>query len=225
MLAMTKDHLLVDAVSLSKICCKKPIQAHLKYATKENFIGKPIDGYTPRITNLCLLAPKAAEALCMAQTHFNRDGYSILVHDAYRPLRAVRYFTKWFDEPVQDEVELIRKSIHYPQLEKTHLPEIGYVASEVSRHCFGFAVDLTLVRLLNNEELDFGAIFDFFDPLSRTSATIEEIGKEAYDNRRYLAKIMALYGFKPFIEEFWHFDFHIQENHEPLDIEITAEFL
>ena len=213
---MIKAIELVDAVSLSKKQCPYPIRTELT----DNFIGKPLPGYDPNAADLCIMTPKAAYALCKIQTYLNENGFSLLVLDAYRPLRTVKYFTEWFKQPIKDEIELARKQLHYPHLEKTDLPKLGYVAADVSRHCFGYAVDLTLMHLHNPTELNMGAIFDYFDPLSSARATANEIGAEAFHNRQYLTKIMQQFNFLPYEEEFWHFDYHEHEAGQPFDIPI-----
>ncbi len=210
---------LVDAAKLSKKQCPYPIKVELKYATEDNFIGKPLPGYDPSAKHLCLLMPKAAQALCEVQTHLNEQRLGLLVFDAYRPLRTVKYFTQWFHEPTT-ETELQRKALHYPILQKTDLPKLGYVAADVSRHCYGFAVDLTLIQLHDHSELNMGAIFDYFDPLSHTNVTAKQIGEEALENRHYLSKVMQQFGFLPYEEEFWHFDYHEHESDTPFDIPI-----
>ncbi|OGT29881.1 MAG: hypothetical protein A3E87_09055 [Gammaproteobacteria bacterium RIFCSPHIGHO2_12_FULL_35_23] len=208
---------LVDAVNLSQKRCPHPIMVDLKYATTDNFIGKPLPGYDANVTNLCIMTPLAAAALCEIQTYVNQQQLSLLVFDAYRPLRTVQYFTEWFENPILTETELIRKKLHYPHLQKTDLPRLGYIAIHVSRHCFGFAVDLTLVNLKNYKELNMGTFFDYFDSQSSAQATSAEIGQEAFENRQFLAKIMQQFGFLPYEEEFWHYDYKIREASKPFD--------
>lgn len=213
---------LVDAAKLSETHSTHPIKVDLKYAIEDNFIGKPLPGYDPAAKHRCLLMPKAAQALCQVQSELNKSGLGLLVFDAYRPLRTVRYFTEWFTEP-PTETELKRKALHYPHLTKADLPKLGYVAADVSRHCFGFAIDLTLIHLNDQTELPMGAIFDYFDRLSHTDITAEEIGEEALNNRNTLSKAMQNFGFLPYSEEFWHFDYHEHESKVPLDLPITCE--
>jgi len=214
---------LLDVTALSKKLCEVPIHTELKYATDDNFIGVPLPGYDATAKHIALLAPKAAHALCQAQNHFLKEKFCIVIHDAYRPLQTVRYFTEWFHNQNISKREIERKAIHYPHIEKSDLARLGYVARNVSRHCFGFAVDIGLIRLDSRQELDMGAIFDYFDPISGTTATSEQIGEEAYKYRQFLSNIMQQHGFLPYDEEFWHFDYHEKEVQHPLDIPITLE--
>lgn len=214
---------LVDVVHLSKLICTTPIKGDLKYTYKENFVGRAIKGYSTDIRDICLLAPRAAEQLCHAHNYLNEKyGLGLLILDAYRPLRAVKDFVKWFDE-IPSDYELERKAIHYPDLNKTDLSKLGYIADNVSNHCFGQSVDLTLIEINSQKELNLGPCFDFFGSLSHSTMSEQEIGHEAYQNRKILFTAMSTQGFQVHPKEYWHFDFKIRENQEPLDIEITSD--
>jgi len=216
---------LVDAVALSKSMCPRPIEAELRYAMRRNFLGRVVDGYSSDVTDICLLAPHAAEALCRVQTQLlNEHGYRVLVHDAYRPLRAVKDFQMWAAAPPADEYELERKALHYPNLTKLDIHTKGYLASNVSPHCYGTTVDLVLVDAETGELLEMGVRFDYFGERSHTTATVEQIGEVAFENRRVLADAMAQHQFNPFTKEYWHFEFAERENPEPLDLPIDRSF-
>lgn len=224
----SQQHLthLVDVVALSKKACARPIHAMLAYATAENFIGRVIDGYTPGLTDFALLTKVAAEALCDVQnTLLNNHNLGLMIYDSYRPKRAVRDFVKWsaapVDENAQGRLELQRKKIHYPNIEKTKMFELGYVAED-SQHCYGHTVDLVLIDEKGNE-LDLGACFDFMDELSHITATAEDIGIEAAKNRAILAGAMQNNGFVSYPYEFWHFNHKEKTIHEPMDFLITPE--
>lgn len=213
--------LLIDLIALSEKDCKFPIQSRLDYATKENFVGRIIDGYSADAIDVCLLEKQAAKALCQAQNELNQSNLGLYVFDAYRPWRAVKDFAQWFTAPITNDYELERKRIHYPNIEKTDLAPLGYAPSTISKHNFGHVVDLTLINLKTNEFLDIGVCFDYFDELSHTTATVEQIGQQAIENRNLLSYVMQKYGFKPYDKEYWHHEFHVQEAHEPIDITIT----
>lgn len=216
--------ILVDVIALSDKLCPYPIQANLAYATQENFVGRVVDGYMPSASKMCLLTRKAAQQLCLVQCALNKQGLSVFIFDALRPLRAVRDFSSWYDQPVVSEQEKQRKTLHYPHLEKTDLPRLGYAPMGVSRHCFGHAVDLSLVDITTGHLLDMGTIFDFFDATSHHPATPPDIiGEEAYHNRQLLAHAMSEFGFIAYSLEYWHFDYQEQELEEPVDLEITPD--
>jgi D-alanyl-D-alanine dipeptidase len=215
---------LIDVTALSQEKCKSPIKAQLKYATRKNFVGRPITGYEVNAKNIALMTPNAANALCNVQNYLleNYD-VSLLILDAYRPKRAVMDFVFWSKQPAHDEHELKRKEKHYPNIEKGQLFELGYVAED-SGHCYGNTVDLVLIDNKTGGKLDMGARFDFMDEKSHTTATSEQIGETAHKNRQILAEAMEKFGFQPYKEEFWHFSHYGKEGREvqePMDTEIT----
>jgi len=217
----SNENPLIDLIQLSQTLCQQPIQGKLAYATRENFLGRIVKGYHPEVTGTCLFTENAAQALCNAQTALTTQGLGLFVYDSYRPLRAVRDFLTWIKEPVSDAYELERKRIHYPHLEKGELANLGYLALEVSNHCFGDTVDLTLIDLSTGQLLDMGACFDYFDEISHTTATAKQIGETAYKNRQILSDAMQQAGFMTYEKEFWHFTFQQRDIQTPLDFEIT----
>lgn len=217
------EQILVNVLTLSQKQCPYPIAGNLAYATRENFLGRIVDGYSESAAEICLLTKETAAALCEVQTDLNKVGLGLYIYDAYRPLSAVRDFAKWFHEPPANDYELERKKIHYPNIEKTDLVPLGYAPDVISRHNFGNAVDLVLIDLKTKQLLDMGTCFDFFDVLSHTTATAEQIGQDAFRNRQILSNAMQKFGFIPYEEEFWHFDFHKREVDEPMDMPIRVE--
>jgi D-alanyl-D-alanine dipeptidase len=213
-------HKLIDLLNKSTKHCTSPIQCKLAYATSENFLGRRVQGYHINAASLCLLAPKAAAALCQAQNQLNQQNLGLFVFDSYRPLSAVKDFGIWMQQPVKDDYELARKAIHYPHIEKNQLAELGYVCDKVSNHCFGDTIDLSLIDLNTQQLLDMGACFDYFDEISHTTAPPEIIGKAAFANRQILANAMQQAGFIPYEKEYWHFTFAERECAEPMDFEI-----
>lgn len=215
--------LLVDVIQLSKVRCQQPILGDLKYATRENFVGRVLAGYSPEARDVCLLTRTPAEMLCKVQDYVLANyNYRLLVLDAYRPLRTVTDWTAWIKQPPVDDYELIRKKIHYPHLEKKQLAAKGYIADSVSKHCFGATVDVVLVDATGTK-INMGVCFDFFDELAHPTATAEQIGEEAVKHRQLLTEAMQRYGFHPYDKEYWHFDHEKVEAHEPMDIVITNE--
>jgi D-alanyl-D-alanine dipeptidase len=222
------DHLneLIDVAALSQKECTRPIHAKLLYATAENFLGRPVDGYTPAVTDLALMTKDAAAALCKVQNELlQKHKLGLIIYDSYRPLRAVLDFVAWSKEPVpeseQGEIELARKKIHYPNIEKEQMFELGYV-SKNSQHCYGHTVDLMLINE-HGKELNHGAGFDFMDTLSHVAVMEDKIGAEAYKNRHILFDAMQKFGFITYPYEFWHFNFNNKMVTEPMDLVITAE--
>lgn len=217
---------LIDVIKLSETLCKAPIKAELKYATRENFVGRPINGYEPDLTDFALMTPKAAEQLCHVQNHLNQQyGCGLIIYDSYRPKRAVQDFLQWIKQKPVSEYELERKAKHYPRIEKSQLFELGYLVED-SGHCYGNTVDNFLVDINTGEILDMGARYDYMDKLSCISTSSQEIGELAYKNRMTLVEAMQKFGFHAYEEEFWHFSHGGKEGREvsqPIDIEITGK--
>lgn len=212
----------VDVALLSQELCLKPIQVELLYATNNNFIGKPIDGYAASGMRRGLLSAHVAKQLCLAQEYaLVNYGCTLLIYDAYRPLRAVRQFAAWSKTPDVTTQDLALKAKYYPDVEKSQLLELGYLAPEVSAHCYGHTVDITLACAATLRPLDMGSIFDFFGPTSLSTADMSLIGADASRYRYILSQIMQRYGFVPHDLEYWHFEFSERELLEPLDFVIV----
>lgn len=80
-----------------------------KYATWDNFTGKPVNGYE---ANRIVASIELAEALQQAKEHAALLGYGLLIWDAYRPQRAVDCFVRWSAQPENN----LTKKKHYPHL-------------------------------------------------------------------------------------------------------------
>lgn len=171
------------------------INIDLKYYSKSNFTGKYVDGYH---SNNAILTAEAATSLVNAQKDFKNIGYKLVVFDAYRPQSAVDFFVEWS----KNKNDTINKNIYYPEINKSELFNLGYIAHK-SGHSRGSTVDVSLIDLSNDTQLDMGTIYDFFGPESSTfHANISHIQKK---NRMILYKIMTNNGFKNYSKEWWHF--------------------
>lgn len=215
---------LIDVIALSQKECERPILANLAYASRDNFLGQIVEGYTAGVADFTLMTRDAAAALCQVQDELTQNfQLGLLILDAYRPKRAVHHFVRWASEPVPSgepgQHELKRKDIHYPHIEKNQLFDLGYVAYD-SQHCYGHTVDLVLIDREGNE-IDLGACFDYMDELSHVTVTAEEIGIDAHRARHILSEAMRKFGFVPYPKEFWHFSFAEKAISEPIDIVIT----
>jgi len=174
------------------------IEVELRYATNNNFVGRPIDGYLrPR----CIITRRAAEALKNVQEELKPFGLGLKVFDAYRPQRAVNHFVRW----AKDIHETAMKSQYYPSVKKTDLFKDGYIARK-SSHSRGSTVDLTIVSLTpadQGQELDMGSPFDFFGPESWPENG--SLAPAARSHRLLLQTLMIKHGFTPYPKEWWHF--------------------
>ena len=171
------------------------IVVNLKYYSSENFTGQFVEGYH---SNNAILTKESALALSNAQDDFNKLGYSLILYDAYRPQRAVNFFVQWS----KNLNDTINKRIYYPNIKKSELFELGYIAYK-SGHSRGSTVDVSLVEISTNKVLDMGTVFDYFGVESHTF--FDDISEKQKSNRLILYEIMSNNGFKNYSKEWWHF--------------------
>lgn len=166
-----------------------------KYATWDNFTGKPVDGYAAN--RIAATRPLCA-ALERARRAAASRGFGLLLWDGYRPQRAVDCFLRWSRQPEDGR----RKLRHYPNIDRAEIVEQGYVAAK-SGHSRGSAVDLTLFHLAGGERAAMGGEHDLMDPISRHGA--EGIAGVEAGNRLRLRSIMEACGFSAYEHEWWHY--------------------
>lgn len=167
----------------------------MRYAGSENFVGRPIAGYEAPV---CLLTNQAIVALTGVQEKLKEFGLGLKVFDCYRPVRAVADFAAWARDPSDQK----RKSDYYPNVDKSRLFELGYIA-ERSGHSRGSTLDVTVVDARIGEELDMGGAYDLFD--TRSWPSEQGVSPQARANRMLLQDVMVAHGFRPLKEEWWHF--------------------
>jgi D-alanyl-D-alanine dipeptidase len=170
------------------------IKFDIKYATDDNFIGRPFLGYQK---NICLLHPDMISPLEKVVNALKSTPYQLLIWDAYRPLKAIDDIYHWS----LDSTDQSQKAKFYPNIDKSNLFAQGYLSMN-SSHSRGIAVDLTLLDQ-NGVEIDCGSNFDFFDTVSHFSSPI--IKPHQFKNRLMLREIMQQAGFLPYEMEWWHF--------------------
>ena len=193
------------------------VEQDMRYATYNNFVGRPINGY---IAGKCILTKQAALALKRAQKIARKQGYRLKVYDCYRPQRAVNDFYQWSNQKQTVSID----PHYYPRVNKSSLFKKGYIA-RYSGHTRGSAVDLTLtpiksdqstrqhkttercyastVDYLNDNSINMGTRYDCLDPSAHFR--YQKQSKEQFSNRKKLRKIMSQVGFKPYYKEWWHF--------------------
>jgi D-alanyl-D-alanine dipeptidase len=160
----------------------KVIRTDLRYATADNFTGKPLPGYCKPVA---VTARPAAIALGHVQRRLEKHALGLLVYDAYRPARATRAMVRW-----------AQTTGHQWVLDQ------GYVARR-SNHNRGAAIDLTLVRLSDGKPREMGTPFDTFS----TKAHTANATGTALRNRLTLKRAMESFGFRNYRNEWWHYDF------------------
>lgn len=166
-----------------------------KYATWDNFTGKPVDGY---LANRVVGSPALAKSLRKAQALAAKMGYGLLLWDAYRPQRAVNAFLRWAEAPETG----LTKAKFYPRMTRGELIQKGYIAPK-SSHSSGRAVDLTLFRLDSGLLVPMGGHFDYMDTRSHHGAA--GVPPEAVSGRETLRFIMEKSGFQALPNEWWHY--------------------
>lgn len=166
-----------------------------KYATWDNFTGKPVDGYqADRIVG--------TRALCAALDRVRQKaeplGFGLLLWDAYRPQRAVDCFLRWSQQPEDGRT----KPRHYPNIDRSDMFEKGYVAAK-SGHSRGSTVDLALYHLPTGELAPMGGGHDLMDTISHHGA--QGTTAEEARNRDSLRALMESCGFGAYDCEWWHY--------------------
>jgi serine beta-lactamase-like protein LACTB len=166
---------LVDLTALDK-----SIKLDIRYASDNNFLGAPL--YT---SARAFMQKPAAEALVKAHQELVKQGYGLLIHDAYRPW----YVTKMFRDATPPK-------LHH------------FVADPLqgSRHNRGCAVDLTLYDLKSGKAVEMPGGYD--EMTDRSYA--DYLGGTSLErwHRDLLRRAMEKQVFKVYDAEWWHFDFH-----------------
>lgn len=171
------------------------IQTDVRYAGSNNFVGRPIPGYN---AEMIILSIPAADTLYKIIKYLNEIGYGVIIYDAYRPQKAVDYFSKWS----KDLGDTTRKAHFYPDIAKKDLFRLGYIAAK-SGHSRGSTIDLTLTDLETGKEIDMGGVYDYFDKSSWSISYT--ISLDQQNNRDILREVMLMHGFKSIHTEWWHF--------------------
>jgi D-alanyl-D-alanine dipeptidase len=166
-----------------------------KYATWDNFTGKPVDGYT---ANRIVGTRALCAALASAQEKAALLGFGLLLWDGYRPQRAVDCFLRWSQQPEDGRT----KPRHYPTIDRPGMFQHGYVAAR-SGHSRGSTVDLTLYHLATGELAPMGGDHDLMDPISHHHAP--GITPTEARNRQHLCTTMQDSGFHRYDREWWHY--------------------
>ena len=176
------------------------ITLDMRYAGTNNFVGRPIDGYSAA---RCLLKSPVAHALADVERELRRHSLRLKIFDCYRPARAVRHFVRWANDARDQKT----KPRYYPNLDKSEL--LGNYIAPVSGHSRGATVDLTLQqcdhRATACRTLDMGTDFDFFDPRAHTDSA--QISAAQRSNRHRLRQAMHAAGFQNYTMEWWHYRF------------------
>lgn len=166
----------------------------IRYATPHNLTGEPLDGY-----RAAKAVATAEAALCLgkAMDSLQAQGYGLMIFDAYRPQKAVDHFRRWSQQPEDGRT----KAEFYPDLDKTQLFPLGYIALR-SGHSRGSTIDLTLTDGAGLP-LDMGSNFDFMG--DRSHHGYPHLPQEVLARRKLLRSAMEKAGFSAYENEWWHY--------------------
>ncbi|MBN8827127.1 MAG: M15 family metallopeptidase [Sphingobacteriia bacterium] len=171
------------------------IDQYIEFATNDNPVGAPLDGYEGNQT-ICTI--QAAQAIMKAQKILKKayPHYSLQIRDAYRPVIAVEHIKRWVNNLDDQET----KAKYYPTIDKSEI--LGKLAAaNKSSHSRGSTFDLLIIDTNTNQPLDFGPMyFGDYSAIDYKGLTAKQ-----NNNRQLLRRIMLANGFKPYNAEFWHF--------------------
>jgi D-alanyl-D-alanine dipeptidase len=189
----------------------------IRYAGPNNFIGRPLAGYSAAE---CVVKRDVGLALKRVQQELAPQNLSLKMLDCYRPARAVHEIVVW----AQNGRETTAERRYNPAFSKADLFRLGYIA-EHSGHSTGAAIDLTLVDLTAENSarfypgkayadctaparsrapeasVDMGTGYDCSDFKAHTAA--HSITQRRW--RNLLVAAMTRKGFVNYSKEWWHF--------------------
>lgn len=177
----------VELVELTDV--DPQLRLDVRYATTNNFTGHVV---YPAAR--AFLQRPAAEALQRANGRARKQGYALMILDAYRPWSVTRMF--WDSFPMHR----------------------AYLADPLqgSRHNRGCAVDLTLVDLESGAEVKMPSAYDDFS--ERAHPRYEGGSNQERASRDLLRGIMEAEGFTVYENEWWHFDYDGWREYPVLDL-------
>jgi len=191
----------------------------IRYATSNNFMGRPIAGYG---AGECVVKREVGLRLKAVQQELARRNLSLKMFDCYRPARAVADMVAWSE----NRRETAAERRYTPAVSKADLFRLGYIATH-SGHSTGAALDLTLVDLTADNSgkfdpahnyadctapaaarapegsVDMGTGYDCSDAKGHTAAS--SITPEQRRWRNMLLAAMTRQGFVNYSKEWWHF--------------------
>jgi len=155
------------------------IKLDIRYATTNNFLSTPMYSQAR-----AFMQRPAAEAVVRANHELKKQGYGLLIHDAYRPW----YVTKMFWDATPDDKKIFVAD-----------PKDG------SRHNRGCAVDLTMYDLKTGKVVQMPSGYD--EMTERAYADYSGGTAEQRERRAILRQAMEKEGFTVYPQEWWHFDY------------------
>ncbi len=164
------------------------IKISMKLSTSDTSIGEPFYD-----SNLCLLQYDTVQKLMRAVEIFAKDGYKIVIYDAYRPTSVQQ---RWFD------VVRVHKWVANPSV------GMGGI------HDRGTAIDMSLIDSEGKEIEMPTPMHTFTDASARNSAAMSDTARA---NMEYMTNVMVSVGFTYINSEWWHFQCVNTKNYLPTD--------
>ena len=169
-----------DLIAIASV--DSSIVIDLRYATDDNFVGQAVYPI-----GIAAVNKETGQRLAAANRIFQRDGYTIKVWDAYRPIHVQQLFWQACPDP---------RYVARP-------PEQRPNQALKPDHMNGMSVDVTLIDR-DGQELPMPTEFDDFT--AQAAADYPGASKEARDNALYLIAVMESVGFRNYPGEWWHFN-------------------
>jgi zinc D-Ala-D-Ala dipeptidase len=177
-----------DLVELIKL--DKTIKLDIRYARKDNFVGKAV--YTEA---RAFLQKPAAEALLRVHKKLKKQNLGLVIFDGYRPWSVTKIF--WEVTP-EDKRKFVAN------------PKTG------SKHNRGCAVDLSIYDRKTGKLIEMPSDFDEFT--ERASPDYTGGTEKERANRDLLRRLMEAEGFTVNANEWWHFDYQNWQEYAIYDI-------
>lgn len=179
-----------EAQLIELITLDKSIKLDIRYATDNNFVGRPV---YPQAR--AFLQKPAAKAVARVHKKLKEKGLGIVIFDGYRPWTITKLF---WDVVPEDK----RKFVADP--------------AKGSKHNRGCAVDLSVFDLRSGQLIDMPSGYDEFT--ERASPDYKGGTPEQTANREMLRKLMEAEGFTVNPNEWWHFDYKNWQDYAIYDI-------
>lgn len=162
----------------------------LKYSTENNFMKKKIYDFKEAYLRYGTL-----KKLKKAQERVKKEGFSLLVYDAFRPVRA--QFVMWEFMPDDDFVAD---------------PTKGF-----SKHSRGMSIDVSLCTAEGKKVPMPGG----FDEFATAKRDYSNCSPEVQKNMALIESAMKEAGFRAYVNEWWHYnDEDLYPVIEKLDFEL-----
>jgi D-alanyl-D-alanine dipeptidase len=190
-----KDPKATRAADLVEIIKLDPsIKLDIRYATMNNFTGKPV--YTEA---RAFLQRPAAESLVAAHRELSLHDYGLMLHDGYRPWSVTKLF--WEVTP-----PALREFVANP--------------ASGSKHNRGAAIDLSMYDLAFGTAVAMPSEYDEFT--RRAYPDYRGGPSDARARRDLLRAVMERHGFTVEPNEWWHFNYQDWQEYPILDIPFSA---